>query len=81
MSYARTRECLAFFLLNNRATHVITAFRANGVGRNGGTALRAITDLASLDVVMRSAFACATVGVFTFWDSHRCLSIVGLRLI
>ena len=62
---------LAFFVLNDSPTHVVPAFRANGVSRNGNAALWAVTDLTLLHVVVRASLTRSAVGMFAFWDSHR----------
>ena len=62
---------LAVFVLDDRPPLVITAFWANGVGRNSATAAGAIADRTLLDVVMRASFAGTAVGMFAFGDSHR----------
>ena len=52
---------------------VITALWADRVGRDRAAALRAISDLTLLDVIVAAAFAGSTVAVFSLRDSHGCL--------
>ena len=59
-------------LLNDDATLIVAALRANRVRWNSNTALRAVSDLAFFHAIVATAFTGAAVGVFTLWDSHGC---------
>ena len=67
---------LVFFVLDDGPTLVIAALGTNRVRRDGTAALRAVTDLAALDVVVGASLAASAVGVFSLGDSHRCKSEV-----
>ncbi len=63
---------LVLVVLDDGPPLVIAAFGANRMGWNRGAALRAVADLALLDMVVSASTASSGVGVFSFWDSHRC---------
>ncbi|QDT03033.1 hypothetical protein K227x_14120 [Rubripirellula lacrimiformis] len=70
----RPDDKLGVFMFHNGSPLVITTFGANRVGGNGGAALRAVSDLAFFDAIVCAAAAGSGVGVFSFRDSHCCLS-------